>query len=121
MKIARIVLDFDMRCNFEGIRETLKKQKIDLDTISDDFVVILMNKANTAFKILVDNSYIVYFKNNGRKIPLEAIQYLPEKFGGSEMQYNNAVRKTLQDRMARKLSGKKQVIRRPAAEQRANH
>lgn len=115
MKIARIVLDFDMRCNFDGAREALKANKIDLDTISSDYVVILMNRANTAFKILIDNAYLVYFKNNGRRIPLEAIQYLPQRFGGSEMEYNRAVRKTLEDRMAHKLTGKKR-----SAENRAN-
>jgi hypothetical protein len=124
MKIARVFLDFDMRCSFEGIRETLKKNKIDLKTIGSDFVVILMNRKTTAFKILIDNAYIVYFKNGNRRIPLEAIQYLPQRFGGSEAEFNKAVEKVLLQKLATKqLSGKAQskVIRRPAVSAEARH
>jgi hypothetical protein len=123
MKIARIFMDVDMRCNFEGMREVLKSAKIDLDTIKSDYVVILMNRRKTAFKMLVDNAYIVYYKNGNRRIPLEAIQYIPQRFGGSEMEFNKAVEKSLRVSLnipdAETPAHKTKVIRRPHAEARA--
>jgi hypothetical protein len=123
MKIARIFMDVDMRCNFEGMREVLKSAKIDLDTIKSDYVVILMNRRKTAFKMLVDNAYIVYYKNGNRRIPLEAIQYIPQRFGGSEMEFNKAVEKSLRVSLnipdAETPVHKTKVIRRPHAEARA--
>jgi hypothetical protein len=110
MKIARIFMDVDMRCNFEGMREVLKSAKIDLDTIKSDYVVILMNRRKTAFKMLVDNAYIVYYKNGNRRIPLEAIQYIPQRFGGSEMEFNKAVEKSLKVSLG--LEAPPKIIRR---------
>lgn len=123
MKIARIFFDVDMRCNFEGMREVIKDAKVDLKTIASDYVVILMNRKKTAFKMLVDNAYIIYYKNGNRRIPLEAIQYIPQRFGGSEMEFNKAVEKSLRVSLnipnAETPPHKTKVIRRSHAEARA--
>ncbi len=68
MKIARVFFDVDMRCNFEGIRHHVKKD-MDNDQLSKDTVIILLNAAQTKFKLLIDNTYIVYYSNGNRRIP----------------------------------------------------
>lgn len=123
MKIARIVFDIDMRCNFEGLREYLKKE-VELETLSKDYVVICFNRRKTCFKMLIDNNYIVYYKHKTR-IPLEAIQFLPQRFGGSEMEFNRAVETSLRQKLnlappkEKKVTVSKRVVRRPSAEARA--
>lgn len=99
MRIARVFFGIDMRCNFDGIRAALKKEKMDLATLDKNMIVICLNNTKTAFKILVDNTYIVYYKNGNRRIPLEALQYLPQKFGGSEMEYNQAVETSIRQKL----------------------
>lgn len=116
MKIARVFFDFDMRCNFEGIKELLKKEKMK-DEETKDMVVILLNRATTSFKLLIDNSYIVYYKNGHRRIPLDALQFLPQRFGGSEMEFNRAVERSLREKLKLKNStGQVRVVRKKKTE-----
>lgn len=93
-KIARVFLDVHMGQNFQGLTKLMMKEKIDARSLGFGDFVIFLNRACTAFKLLAGNSYLVYYKNKG-KIPLEAIQYLPASFGGSELEFNKAIEKSL--------------------------
>lgn len=93
MRITRVYLDIDMRQAFEGLRGIAKKEA------TESSVVFFMNRKATSFKMLVNNQYLVYYKNGNRRIPLDAIQHLPKSFGGSEAEMNSAIRKSLEGKL----------------------
>lgn len=101
MKIARIFLEQDMRRGFQGLHMELAKHKVNPNNLDPENYYIFMNRANTKFK-LISGHYLVYFNNGNRRIPLEAIQFLPKNFGGTETQMNEAIRKSLEKRLARR-------------------
>lgn len=93
MRIARVYLDCDLRCGFEGLTKAAKGTKVS-ELGKGDFV-LFMNRAGTAFKILAGNQYLTYFKNGHRRIPLDAIQLLPEYFDGQRLDMVGAVKETV--------------------------
>lgn len=96
MNIARVFFDVHMGQSFQGLSRLLHKNKIDPRTLGVGDFVIFINRAGTAFKLFAGNTYLVYYKNEDRhKIPLDAIQYLPASFGGTELEFNRAVEKSL--------------------------
>jgi len=100
MKIARVFLDQDMRMGFQGLHQILRDIKVNPENLDPDNYYIFMNRAATKFK-LITGKYMVYFNNGHRRIPLDAIQYLPRNFGGKETDMNEAIRKSL----VKKLGG----------------
>lgn len=98
MRIARVFLDQDMRNGFHGLHLILAKAKINPRNLAPENYYVFMNRANTKFK-LITGAYLVYYNNGSRRIPLEAIQYLPKNFGGTEAQMNEAIRTTLKKRL----------------------
>lgn len=95
MRLTRVFLDTDLRCAFEGLRAVAKGAKTDLDGAT----VVFMNRRCTAFKVIHKNAYMVYYKNNDKRIPLDALRHLPEHFGGSEMEMTAAIRKTVEEKL----------------------
>lgn len=98
MRLARIFLEQDMRMGFQGLHDVLIKTKIDPKNLNPDNLYVFMNRKCTKFK-LISGHYLVYFNNGNRRIPLEAIQYLPKNFGGTQTQMNEAIRKSLEKRL----------------------
>jgi hypothetical protein len=94
MKIARIFLESDLRQGFQGLHRVLTKVKVNPQNLNPENYYVFMNRACTKFK-LISGHYLVYFNNGNRRIPLEAIQFLPKNFGGSETEMNEAIRKVL--------------------------
>lgn len=93
MKLTRVFLDQDLRCSFEGLRKIADEAKTDLGG-----TIVFINAKKTSFKLLHQNSYLVYYKNGNRRIPLEALRHLPETFGGTELEMKGAIRKSLVER-----------------------
>lgn len=99
MEIARVFLDQDMRCNFPGLIKTLKKAQIEPGTLPDRSFIVFLNGKGTKFKLLVGNSYIVYYSNGDRPIPMNAITHLPSCFEGRKFDFTKAVTKTLEGKI----------------------
>lgn len=91
MRLTRIFFDTDLRCSFEGLRKTAKSARTELKGNT----VMFMNRAMTAFKVVTDDKYIVYFNNRHRRIPIDALKYLPQAFGGTELEMKQAIEKSL--------------------------
>lgn len=99
MRITRVYFDHDLRASFQGLRKFLKSEKIDPTTLAKGSIVIFMNRKATAFKLLAGNSYLAYFNNEGRRIPLDAIQYLPTYFDGTSLEFNKAIEKSVKEHL----------------------
>lgn len=102
MKIARIFFDSDMRQGFQGMHGVLQKAKVDHRNLDPADFYIFMNHARTKFKLL-SGQYLVYFNNGNRRIPLEAIQYLPSNFGGSQLDLERAMTNALRTSLLKQL------------------
>ena len=94
-----------MGLSFQGLSDIAKKAKTD---IGADSCVCFLNRANTAFKLMVNGVYITYYRNGNQKIPLDALRLLPEQFGGSRMQFDQAVRSSLMKQLG--IKEESQVI-----------
>lgn len=100
MNITRVFLNTSMVMGFDGLREIAKKAK---SPATADATLIFINKRMTSFKMLTKDQYLVYYRNGGRRIPLDAIRYLPTFFGGSEMEMNEAIRESLASKLGKQL------------------
>lgn len=96
MRITRVFFDVHMGLAFQGLGEIAKKAKTRLDP---DSVVVFLNRRTNAFKMMVGGVYLTYYKNGNSKIPLDAIRLLPEKFGGTQMEFDAAVKKSLEKQL----------------------
>lgn len=94
MKIARVFLETDMRMGFQGLHRVLGNNKINPLGLDPESYYVFMNRKRTKFKV-ISGKYLVYFNNGNRMIPLEAIQYLPRNFGGSQLEMSEAIRKVV--------------------------
>ena len=79
----------------------MAKAKVNPDTLPANNIILFINKAQTAFKLLVGPHYIVYHNNKGRKFPLEAIQHFPEFFDGKRLDFSGAVAKAISQKLGR--------------------
>ncbi len=98
MKLRRIFLDTDLRSAFQGLRKIAKEA----DTMLEDNTVLFINRAMTAFKIIHNDTYLVYYRNGHRRIPLEALIQLPQSFGGSELEMQGAIKRSLMQSLNKK-------------------
>lgn len=96
MRITRVFLGSDLRCSFDGLRALAVKAKT---KINEDSSVLFINTARTKFKMLRANTYLVYYSNGNRRIPLEAIGHLPQAFGGTEAEMDDAIRKSIAEKI----------------------
>lgn len=92
MRITRVILDSDMRCSFDGLRKIAEDCSAGLN---NDSTIMFMNRKTTMFKVLRGNKYLVTYSNGHKRIPLEAISELPEAFGGTALEMNEAIKKSL--------------------------
>lgn len=98
MKITRVYLDVDMRQNFDGLRKVMSKDKPSIGNSALSTTTLFINRKRTSFKMLADQ-FLVFYKSNKGRIPLDALKYLPQSFGGSEMEMNDAIRKSLEQKL----------------------
>lgn len=96
MEIARVYLDVSMSLSFQGLEKILRDSKINPQTIPPDKFTVFINRAQTAFKVLVGPHHLVYHKNGARKFPLEAISEFPKFFDGRKLDFAGAVRKAIE-------------------------
>ena len=97
MRLTRVFYDADLRCNKVGLTKIAR----DAQTPLEHSTVIFFNRKLTMFKLLVNGTYCTSF-GEGKRIPLEAIEHLPQAFGGSAMQMQSAIRKAIAHKLAKK-------------------
>ena len=99
MDIARIVLETDLRCNFQGLTEIMRKEDYTLQDKDVKFV-LFFNKAKTKFKMLIGPHYLIYFNNGSKRIPMNAITHIPSYFNGKTLNVRGAIEKTVKEQLA---------------------
>lgn len=95
-----------MIMGFQGLRNLMKSAKINPELLPEKSFIVFINKAGTKFKLLAGNSYLVYYNNGNRQIPLEALQRLPEFFDGKRFNIKGAIMKTIESKVKLAVASK---------------
>ncbi len=96
MEIARVYLDISMSMSFKGLTEIMRKSKLNPESLAPEQFTLFVNKAQTAFKVLIGTHYLVYHNNGRRVFPLEAVQEFPLFFDGHKIDFAGAARKVIE-------------------------
>jgi hypothetical protein len=94
MKIAVIFHNVHMGLSHEGLSVLAKKKGFDPQTLPSDRVLVYINRSHDKLKIMTAGGHILgYLNNRGRRIALEALQYIPQAFGNKTgLDYDKALR-----------------------------
>lgn len=96
MRINRVFLDVDMRCSFAGLRAIAQSAK---SQAGPGTSLLFINRKATQFKLLHQNKYVVCFNNGNRRIPLDALRFLPQSFTGTELEMREAIQRSLETKL----------------------
>lgn len=99
-------LDIDMRQNFDGLNMVMASEKVAIGNSSPTKVILFINRKMTSFK-MISGDFLVFYKSKNGRIPLDALKYLPQSFGGSEMEMNSAIRQSLLEKIGNNKGVKK--------------
>ena len=91
-----------MGLGHDGLRTFLKKYaKLDLDSLEEGDLVMCINKHGDKLKVIGHRGLVLgYLKMPGNaKIMKEALQWIPNTFGGSGFDYDAACKKVLEKRL----------------------
>jgi hypothetical protein len=96
-RIRKLFLDIHMGLGHDGLVAIAVKNKIKINELSEEDLLMFMNKRGDKLKVLgAQGKVIGYLKlPNNRKIMGEALQYIPQTFGSSGFDYDQACRAAL--------------------------
>lgn len=98
--VARVFLDTHMGLSFDGLNSLMRKAKFNTENLDEGDFVMFLNRKCTAYKVLKPHAKVIVYQNFGtRRVPLDAIQYLPRNFGGSKFEFEKAVEKALRSKI----------------------
>jgi len=101
-KIIRVVHPVHMGLGHHGLKLMLKKLvKIDVTKLGVGEFVMCLNKKKDKLKMIGGGGHVIGYLNTGRKIMLESVQYIPDCFGANGIDYDEAVRKALNERLGK--------------------
>lgn len=108
MRIKLLIKNVNMGNGHLGLASVAKKFKCDLEKIDGQDVVMFLNSAGDKLKIVGAKGTVVGYLRmpKGRKIYLEAIQWLPQTFHASgRIDYDAACKKALERALVREHGG----------------
>jgi hypothetical protein len=98
MKIKLLIRNVNMGNGHLGLAALARKFKVDLEKIDGQDVVMFLNTAGDKLKIVGAKGTVIGYLRmpKGRRIYLEAIQWLPQTFHASgRIDYDSALKKAL--------------------------
>ncbi len=96
MKMTRVFFGVHMGQAFQGLTTIVKESKT---TLTPDSNIVFINRKMTAFKVLRGKDYLVYYNNGKHQIPLDALKFLPQQFGGSKFEVDKMIEKSLRTKL----------------------
>lgn len=120
-RLMHVFWDVDMRGRHEALAEHAKKErKFNIEKLNPGDMMAFINRARDRIIVLagVDekDSYGVlgYYRSPHGRIDPHAIQYIPSAFSGGRLDMNEALRKSLTERLAKKGGRVVAVARTPS-------
>ena len=100
-RVLKVITGVNMGCEHQGLYKLLKKELgIDLYKIKSDELVLCVNRARTAAKMIgCGGSVIGYlrFPGNGFLKGVESLKHISQTFGGSGFQFGEQIQGVLRD------------------------
>lgn len=79
-----------------GLKKLLKKP------LKKNDVAIFVNTKFDSVKLLVDGKFVAHYKHETGRIDPATLRHLPNYLNGSEIQYNKALEKTINEHFDKK-------------------
>lgn len=90
-KLTKYIPDADLRMGYDGLNRVTP-----LTNLGKGEFVAFVNRARDKVKLCTCNDMVAYLRlPSGQRIDPRVIQYLPEFFNGSTIEYGKAVAKVL--------------------------
>lgn len=104
-KIVLLIDNVHMGLGHDGLTAVARKFKKNPEALQDGELLMFLNRRRDKLKIMGSAGRVIgYLKMpKGNKIMLEAIQYIPQAFGASGINYDYALRSALQSRLVRRV------------------
>lgn len=125
-RLLHVIPDTDMRARHEGLREFAKKRGVRWKSLRPGDIVAFLNTKRDRVMVLgvldEEDSFglMGYYRSPHGRVAPEAIQYIPEVFGGGRFDMNAATRKALTEILERKEKRKRKRLGRVAARNRGD-
>ena len=95
-RLIRYFPNADLRNGHFGLAKMAKANNIDVTELESEFV-IFTNRSRTGLKMFAPGNIVAYLKTvSGQKIDLNLIRGLPKYFNGTEIKYNDALKKKIE-------------------------
>lgn len=106
-RIKAVVDNTSMSLSHDGLFLVAKKLKIDMRSLENQELIVFLNRAKTRMKVVGQSGNLIGYIRmpDNRRIPLEAIQYLPQTFSaGGKIDIEAAIGKSVTDRLKARQS-----------------
>lgn len=89
-KLVRYIADADLRQGYDGL-----SKKVPLATLGKGEFVAFVNRKRDKVKLCTGGDMVAYLRLRSGQLDPRVIQYLPEYFDGTKIQYEKAVERVL--------------------------
>lgn len=107
VEIIRLIDNVHMGLGHDGLAKLCKEKfKLHLDKIPDGQLVMFLNRGRDKLKIMGGQGKVLGYIRmpHEQKLMLDAVSYLPQTFGSGGFSYDEALKKALSDRLARRAT-----------------
>lgn len=107
-RIMLVVEDADMRCRHEGLLLQAVKKGVKRKELRRGNLIVFLNRAKSHLSVLGFRGeedvfgVLSSYKSPHGRVPLEAVQYIPEMYGADGFSMDRAIKEALTDLLARK-------------------
>ena len=108
MRLLHIIHETDMRCSHEGLLVRAKEAGVPLTKMGPGDVIAFLNTGKDRLKVLAFTSekdghgILAYYRSPHGRVPLEAIEFIPEAFGGDGFRMDKAIKEGLLKALAKR-------------------
>jgi hypothetical protein len=100
-RIVRCFLDADLRCSHDGLAKIAKDSKVNVRDLESGEYAVFVNSARNKVKVYAHGEVLAYLRlPRGRSVDLRVIQHIPAAFNGKTINYDSALAKMLESKMA---------------------
>lgn len=106
MKLLHVFSDTDMRKRHEGLMDYAKEQGVKSPKAGDVLAFLNAKRDRIIVLSFIDEKdcfgVMGYYRSPHGRVPMEAIQYIPQAFGGEGFDMNKAIRAGLVELLSKK-------------------
>jgi hypothetical protein len=102
-KILQCFLNVNMQNGHDGLADICKTNGIKVKEIEPGSYVVFINTARDKLKLYAAGQVLAYLRlEKGQKLNMQVIKELPRVFDGRQINYDLALKKVIEDMMAKK-------------------